>query len=574
VVEGWALLVKVSVALAAPVVSGLNVTVNGTLLPAGIVTGNDKPPTLKTELFELAAVTVTLAPLAVKLPDAVPLVPTTTLPRGRVAGLTLSCPTAVTPVPDNGIVRVGFDAFEVIVTLPLTAPAEGGLNDTLKVALCPEVSVTGAAIPLTLNPLPLTPTCEIVTLRPPLFVTVSDSVCLFDTCTFPKLRLVGFAPSVPAVTPVPDNGIVRVGFDAFEVIVTFPLTTPAEAGVNDTLNVALCPDVNVTGAAIPLTLYPVPLTPTCEIVTLRPPLFVTVSDRVCLFDTCTFPKLRLVGFAPSVPAVTPVPDNGIVRVGFEAFEVIVTFPLTAPADVGLNETLKLALCPAASVTGVVVPLKLKPVPLIPTCEIVTLEPPLFVTVSDRVCLFDTCTLPKLRLVGFAPSVPAVTPVPDNGIVRVGFDAFEVIVTFPLTAPAEGGVNDTLKVALCPDVSVTGAVIPLTLNPVPLTPTCEIVTLEPPLFVTVSDSVCLFDTCTFPKLRLVGFAPSVPAVTPVPDNGIVRVGFDAFEVIVTFPLAAPADVGLNETLKVVLCPDVRVTGAAIPLKLNPVPLAPT
>src|SRR5208337_1309176 len=74
VVEGWTLLVKVSVALAASVVSGLKVTVKGTLWPAGMVTGSDSPPTLNTESFVLAAVTVTLAPLALKLPDAVPLV--------------------------------------------------------------------------------------------------------------------------------------------------------------------------------------------------------------------------------------------------------------------------------------------------------------------------------------------------------------------------------------------------------------------------------------------------------------------------------------------------------------------
>jgi len=42
-------------------------------------------------------------------------------------------------------------------------------------------------------------------------------------------------------------------------------------------------------------------------------------------------------------------------------------------------------------------------------------------------LLPTVTLPKLRLVGFDPSVPGATPVPDKGIVRVGLDAFEVIV---------------------------------------------------------------------------------------------------------------------------------------------------
>jgi len=70
-----------------------------------------------------------------------------------------------------------------------------------------------------------------------------------------------------------------------------------------------------------------------------------------------------VGFAPSTPGATPVPVNGIVRAG--AFEVIVTLPLTLLADAGVNVTVKVALWPAVRVAGVVIPLKLNPVPLIP-----------------------------------------------------------------------------------------------------------------------------------------------------------------------------------------------------------------
>lgn len=91
-----------------------------------------------------------------------------------------------------------------------------------------------------------------------------------------------------------------------------------------------------------------------------------------------------------------------------------------------------------------------------------------VTVSDRDWLLPTVTLPKPRLVGFDPSVPGATPVPDNGILRVG--AVEVIVTLPLILPELPGVNVTVKLVLCPAASVTGAVIPLKLNPEPLTPT--------------------------------------------------------------------------------------------------------
>ena len=152
------MLVKVSVAFAAPDTCGLKVTINEALCPAGIVTGSERPPTLNTELLELAAVTVTFAPLAVRLPDAVPLVPTTTLPRPRVVGETVSCPAAAVPVPDTGIVSVGLDAVEVIVTLPLTLPADAGVNVTVKVALWPAVSVSGAVIPFRLYPVPLIPT--------------------------------------------------------------------------------------------------------------------------------------------------------------------------------------------------------------------------------------------------------------------------------------------------------------------------------------------------------------------------------------------------------------------------------
>lgn len=80
--------------------------------------------------------------------------------------------------------------------------------------------------------------------------------------------------------------------------------------------------------------------------------------------------------------------------------------------------------------------------------------------------------------------------------------------------------------------------------------------------------------TLPKLRLLGLDPNAPGAAPVPASAIVRVGLDAFEVMEIVPLELPADVGVNVALKVALCPAVSVTGAAIPLRLNPVPLIPT
>ena len=101
-----------------------------------------------------------------------------------------------------------------------------------------------------------------------------------------------------------------------------------------------------------------------------------------MLPTVTLPKLRLLGLDPSAPGVTAVPDNGMLRVGFEALEVTVKLPLALPADCGVNVTEKVALWPAVSVAGVVIPLRLNPVPLIPTCEIVTLEAPVLVNVSE------------------------------------------------------------------------------------------------------------------------------------------------------------------------------------------------
>jgi hypothetical protein len=197
----------------------------------------------------------------------------------------------------------------------------------------------------------------------------------------------------------------------------------------------------------------------------------------------------------------------------------------------------------------------------------------FVTVSERVCLTPTVTLPKLRLAGLEASGPAVEPVPDRGIVKVGFDPLDVSVTVPLTVPAAVGMNETLKVVLWPPVRVTGEVIPLMLNPEPPAMAAwEIVTLDPPVLVTVADRVCLTPTATLPKLRLAGFEASGPAVAPFPDKGIVKDEFDAFDAIVIFPLTVPAAVGSNETLKGALWPAVSVSGAVIPLMLNPDPPA--
>src|SRR5579863_2000931 len=141
-------------------------------------------------------------------------------------------------------------------------------------------------------------------------------------------------------------------------------------------------------------------------VTLDPPLFVTVSERILLLPTDTVPKLRLVGLEVRGPAAAPLPESGMFNVGFDAVDVMVRVPLTAPADAGSNETLKLALWPPARVRGAVIPLIVNPDPAIATLEIEMLALPTFEIVSDRVCFVPTGTTPKLRLPGLDESALA------------------------------------------------------------------------------------------------------------------------------------------------------------------------
>src|SRR5882672_1388589 len=124
-----------------------------------------------------------------------------------------------------------------MVRLPLLLPAANGVNTALNVVLCPAPTVTGRFGPLKLNPLPVTEALEMVTLEPPVFVTVTATVLLPPTVTLPKMTLLGFAVNEPGAMPVPERTMLRVELDASEMIARLPLTFPAPVGANFTVNV-------------------------------------------------------------------------------------------------------------------------------------------------------------------------------------------------------------------------------------------------------------------------------------------------------------------------------------------------
>ena len=75
------------------------------------------------------------------------LLPRITLPKPRLVGFDSSAP-GETPVPDNAMVIEGFEASEVIVTVPFALPLACGAKATVKVVLWEALIVNGVVIPL------------------------------------------------------------------------------------------------------------------------------------------------------------------------------------------------------------------------------------------------------------------------------------------------------------------------------------------------------------------------------------------------------------------------------------------
>ena len=74
-------------------------------------------------------------------------VPVVTLPKFRLAGFDVNAP-AETPVPDKAIVKVGLEALEEMVTVPLALPVVWGAKVTVNVLAWDAFSVSGVVMPL------------------------------------------------------------------------------------------------------------------------------------------------------------------------------------------------------------------------------------------------------------------------------------------------------------------------------------------------------------------------------------------------------------------------------------------
>lgn len=168
-----------------------------------MVMGKLAPCRANCELLLLSADTVTGAPEALMVMVCVCVLPTGTLPKLTTAGLTVNWleAAAVVPVPVKGTLRRGSEKRR----LPPTMPEDCGVKVTVKLTLCPPVSVRGMVGALAENSLPIIWKPERVTFQVRLLVTVMVFVELDPTVTCPNEMLAGLATTVSLLTPDPSN---------------------------------------------------------------------------------------------------------------------------------------------------------------------------------------------------------------------------------------------------------------------------------------------------------------------------------------------------------------------------------
>jgi hypothetical protein len=120
------------------------------------------------------------------------------------------------------------------------------------------------------------------------------------------------------------------------------------------------------------------------------------------------------------------------------------------------------VCPGANVSGVVIPLTLKPLAFIATCETVKGILPLLLIVTVFELELPAFMFEKLTLAGLGDNTAeAAVPVPVSDNTLGELDAFDAMLTVPARLPAVVGAKSTLNVTLAPAGIVAGAARPLT-----------------------------------------------------------------------------------------------------------------
>jgi hypothetical protein len=136
-------------------------------------------------------------PVFVSVAACVPKLPTCTLPKFKVAGVTLNWSDELTPVPAREIVIGEFGALLVSIKVPLTEPAAVGANPTVKLELVPAPIVSGTVRPLMVKNEGETTAAVMVMLALPELFRVTVCEVLLPVVTLPKVTVEGEEESCP-----------------------------------------------------------------------------------------------------------------------------------------------------------------------------------------------------------------------------------------------------------------------------------------------------------------------------------------------------------------------------------------
>jgi hypothetical protein len=295
---------------------GLNVT-ETVVWPLGVRVLFVPPVALSPVPVTVTVVTDTFAvPESVRVMDFVTGLPSVTLPKATLVALGVSCEVgAATPVPERVICTDGFVALLATVSVPLAAPVCVGSNVTLIVAVpfgCRSTFVP----PLTLNPVPLTVTDEMVTSSRPWSVSTIGSDAGAFRVAFPKFRVVELGESCDdGAMPVPDSAMFIVGLEASLTTDRVPCALPVAVGAKATVIVVVWFGVSVTATPL-FTLKFEPDIEIEEIAMFEDPASVSTTDSLEGEPTVTFPKLTVPELGESddatvSPVDEPCPPSGL-----------------------------------------------------------------------------------------------------------------------------------------------------------------------------------------------------------------------------------------------------------------------
>jgi len=163
---------------------------------------------------------------------------------------------------------------------------------------------------------------------------------------------------------------------------------PLDCGVKVTVKDADWPAGMLAGSEIPESANSLLLRP-ADVTVIAVPLAVRLLFSDELDPTATLPNVRLSGDTANWPTAVPVPESAILSGESDAFETTDRLPLAALALPGVKIAVNVTLAFAFSVRGKVNPVIWKADPVKLACEMVTPDPPVLVSVSDKLVLFPT-----------------------------------------------------------------------------------------------------------------------------------------------------------------------------------------